>query len=159
MDFGSHCLDLSDYLFGPVESVKGSLMHSIFSKEVEDAVSTSLLHKSGISGNVLLNWSDASYRRPYNRIEIVGTKGKIIADRQEYRLYLKDKGWSVEYLPDLDKGERFIVRGPEFTDQLNHFISCIEHSETNSLCTFADANRTDRVMELIKQDSEKGGVK
>jgi predicted dehydrogenase len=153
MDFGSHCLDLSDYLFGPVSSVKGSIMHSIFSAEVEDAVMTHLVHESNVPGTVFLNWSDASYRRPYNRIEIVGKKGKIIADRQEYRIYQRDKGWSVGYLPEIDKGERFIVRGPEFTKQLNHFIDCIEKSETNSIGTFADAFRTDKVMEMIKESA------
>ena len=105
-------------------------------------------------------WSDESYRRPYNRIEILGTKGKIIADRQEYRLYLTKpdsggnlkKGWSVHYLPELDKGVRFTVRGSDFTNQLDHFIQCIKSKKTETACTFADALRSDYVIEKIKKD-------
>lgn len=81
MDFGSHCLDLSDYFFGPVKGVRGSVLKSIYSAEVEDAFFTQLVHHGGIIGTVSVNWSDESYRRPYNRIEVLGEKGKIIADR------------------------------------------------------------------------------
>jgi predicted dehydrogenase len=160
MDFGSHCLDLSDYLFGPVAEVKGSVLKSIFSTEVEDAFFTHLIHEEGVIGSVSVNWSDESYRRPYNRIEIVGTKGKLVADRQEMRLYLTEedpkgrysKGWNVRYLPQLEKGARFIVRGPEFTEQLDHFVSCIRSPMASSLCTFEDALRTDKVMAMIRED-------
>lgn len=163
MDFGSHCLDLSDFFFGPVSSVKGSVLKSIYSEEVEDAFSTNLLHKNGVFGTVMVNWSDASYRRPYNRIEIMGEKGKIIADRQEYRLYLREedpqgrysKGWNVGYLPELEEAERFIVRGPEFTKQLDHFISCVEQKSSDFACTFADAMRSDQVMEMIREEGVK----
>ncbi len=163
MDFGSHCLDLSDYYFGPVLSVRGSVLKSIYSAEVDDAFSTNLLHENGVFGTIMVNWSDQSYRRPYNRIEILGEKGKIIADRQEYRLYLREedpqgrytKGWNVGYLPELEEGERFIVRGPEFTKQLDHFVSCIEQNQAHSACTFADAMRIDNVMEMIREEGVK----
>ena len=163
MDFGSHCLDLSDFLFGPVKDVRGSLLKSIFSAEVEDAFFTHLMHESGVVGSVSVNWSDESYRRPYNRIEIVGDKGKIIADRQEFRLYLREddpqgrfeKGWNVKYLPELEKGARFIVRGPEFTEQLDHFIDCVEQNDVKTCCSFNDALRTDHVMDRIREDGVK----
>ncbi len=160
LDFGSHCIDSSNYLFGPVESVSGSLLKSIYSTAVEDTVFSTLEHENGVSGNIMVNWSDESYRRPYNRIEIFGTKGRIVADRQEYRLYLREarskdsyvKGWNVRYLPQLDKGVRFAIRGPEFTNQLDHFIDCIRQGGRQTICTFADALRTDRVMQQIRDD-------
>lgn len=163
MDFGSHCLDLADYFFGPVKDVRGSMLKSIFSVEVEDAFFTHLAHDSGVVGSVAVNWSDESYRRPYNRVEIVGDKGKIIADRQEFRLYLREedskgrfeKGWNVKYLPELEKGVRFIVRGPEFTEQLDHFVECVERRDMETVCSFNDALRTDRVMEMIREDGVK----
>lgn len=163
MDFGSHCLDLADFFFGSVQEVKGSMLKSIFSAEVEDAFFTHLIHKSGVIGSVAVNWSDESYRRPYNRIEIIGEKGKVIADRQEFRLYLReedhkgrfDKGWNVKYLPELEKGARFIVRGPEFTEQLDHFVDCVGKIDTKTACSFEDALRTDQVMEMIREDGVK----
>lgn len=90
LDFGSHCLDCSNYLFGPVKAVSGSVLKSIYSVGVEDAVFSTIEHETGISGNIMVNWSDESYRRPYNHIEIWGTKGRIVADRQEYRLYMRE---------------------------------------------------------------------
>jgi len=160
LDFASHCIDCSDYLFGPTEKVAGSVLKSIYSLNVEDAVYTMLKHKNSTSGNLMVCWSDESYRRPFNRIEVFGTKGKIIADRQEYRLYLREannnsrfeKGWNIHYLPELEKGVRFSVRGSEFTNQLDHFIKCIKEKKTETACTFVDALRTDSVIEKIKQD-------
>jgi len=159
LDFASHCIDSSDYLFGPTEEVSGSILKCIYSANVEDAVYTMLKHKNSTSGSIMVNWSDESYRRPFNRIEVFGTKGKIIADRQEFRLYLREadnnshfeKGWNIHYLPELEKGVRFSVRGSEFTSQLDHFIDCIENNRA-TLCTFADALRTDFVIEKIKRD-------
>ena len=160
LDFASHCVDLADYLFGPAEKVAGSILKSIYSPDVEDAVYTTLEYQKGPSGSIMVNWSDESYRRPFNRIEVFGTKGKIIADRQEYRLYLREannnsrfeKGWNIYYLPELEKGVRFSVRGSEFTNQLDHFIKCIKEKKTETACTFVDALRTDFVIEKIKRD-------
>jgi predicted dehydrogenase len=160
LDFASHCIDLSGYLFGSVKSATGSLLKNIYSTDVEDAVYTNLIHNSGVSGNIMVNWSDASYRRPYNRVEIFGTNGKIIADRQEYRLYLRDtggkdnlkKGWDIHYLPELEKGTRFSLRGAEFTNQLDHFIECIKGHDAATVCTFSDALNADCVIEMIMKD-------
>jgi len=159
MDFGSHCLDMTDYLFGPVQSVCGSLLRMVYNTEVEDGVYTNMTHSGGVTGTIMVNWSDASMRRPYNSIEILGTKGKIYADRQEYRLFLRDadpkgryeEGWTIEYLPAMHPGVRFAVRGPEFTEQLDDFVECIQQGRP-SRCTFADALRTDGVMEMILKD-------
>ncbi|KPL20677.1 MAG: hypothetical protein AMJ75_11430, partial [Phycisphaerae bacterium SM1_79] len=143
----------------PAETVSGSLLKSIYSINVEDAVYTTLLHRNGVSGNIMVNWSDETYRKPYNRIEILGRKGKIVADRQECRVYLAEasndghweKGWNIRYLPDLEKGVRFSVRGGDYTHQLDHFIDCIENG-TENICTFADGLRTDLVIDQIKKD-------
>ena len=160
LDFASHCIDLADYLFGQADAVRGSILKSVYSPHVEDAVYTTLKHQNGITGNIMANWSDESYRRPFNRIEVFGTNGKIIADRQEYRLYLREvddkshfeKGWHVHYLPKLEKAVRFSVRSSEFTHQLDHFIKCITERKTETACTFADAWHTDIIVGKIKKD-------
>lgn len=161
LDFASHCIDFTDYLFGKANRVSGSLLKSIHSENVEDAVYTTLEHERDVSGSIMVNWSDETYRRPYNRIEILGKEGKIIADRQEYRLYLRneynngqhfDEGWNVRYLPELDKGVRYTLRGSEFTNQLDYFIDSIKQDRTDGMCRFEDALRTDRVIDNIKQD-------
>jgi scyllo-inositol 2-dehydrogenase (NADP+) len=159
-DFGSHCLDLSDFLFGPVNHVSGSELQSIYSTEVEDAFVSTLRHSSGLAGVVHINWSDESYRRPYNRVEVFGTLGKVVADRQEIRVYLRhsrsdvglQQGWNVKYLPELEKGVRFSVRGSDYTEQLEHFVECVKTGK-QSRCTFTDALRTDIIMERIREDA------
>ncbi|MCY2954761.1 MAG: Gfo/Idh/MocA family oxidoreductase [Planctomycetota bacterium] len=160
LDFGSHCLDLSDYLFGPVVHVSGSQLQTIYSAEVEDAFMSTLRHAGGVTGMVHINWSDESYRRPYNRLEVFGTQGRIVADRQEVRVYLREarpeagvgQGWSVKYLPELEKGVRFSVRGSDYTEQIDHFIECLKTGQ-KPRCTFADALRTDVVIERIRKDA------
>jgi predicted dehydrogenase len=161
LDFASHCIDFGHYLFGTANAARGSVLKSIYSAHVEDAVYTTLVHESGITGNILVNWSDESFRRPFNRIEIFGKRGKIVADRQEYRLYLRvannddrfQKNWNVHYLPELEKGVRFSVRGADFTTQLDHFIECIGQAKVDTACTFAEALKTDRVIEMIREDN------
>jgi len=135
-EFASHCIDLVVYLLGRPDSVVGSLLQSIYSSEVEDLVSSTFIYNQGFSGTVLANWSDETFRKPANIVKIMGTEGKIIADKHAYKLYLKeadskngfDKGWNTRYITDFAKSVRFYVRGNEFTRQLDYFIDCIEVS-------------------------------
>lgn len=164
LDFASHCIDLSDWLFGPPHAVRGSLLRTVYSTSVEDAAYATLVYDNGLTGQILVNWSDATFRRPYNRIEILGTGGKIVADRQECRLFLNraheeaglPKGWSVKYLPEVHRRVRFDIRGTEFTAQLDHFIECIQRGDPRNACSFADALRTDCVMHAIEEDARSG---
>jgi scyllo-inositol 2-dehydrogenase (NADP+) len=160
LDFASHCLDLSDFLFGPVKKVGGSVLKKIYSEDVEDTAYASVAHADGVTGNVLVTWSDDSYRRPFNRIEVLGTDGRLVADRQEFRVYRRreapelglSRGWSVKYLPQLEHGVRYSLRGADFTLQLDHFVECARTGAATD-CTFADALRTDRVIDMIREDA------
>jgi predicted dehydrogenase len=160
LDFASHCLDLSDALFGPVKDVRGSVLKRLYSEDVEDAAYATLVHESGASGNVLVTWSDDSFRRPYNRVEVLGREGRLVADRQEFRIYRRReseelglaKGWTVKYLPELEHGVRYSLRGADFTEQLDHFVDRVGRGAATD-CTFADALRTDRVIERIREDA------
>jgi predicted dehydrogenase len=163
LDFASHCIDLADFLFGPVEAAFGSFLLRVHSEDVDDAVVTTLRHGSGLSGTLVVNWSDASVRRPYHRVEIVGTRGKIEADRQEVRMFLDHEdaaaglraGWTARYLPELSHGTRFDLRGSEFTLQLDHFVDCIAGRCANNDSSFADGLRVDRVINMIRAEHER----
>jgi predicted dehydrogenase len=160
-EFASHCIDLAIYLFGQPESVAGSVMQKVYSSRVEDIVSTTLLYHNDLYGYVMVNWSDQAYRSPTNIIKIFGTKGKIIANRHEYKIYLREdnpnkrirKGWSTRFITDIAAGTRFYVRGNEFTDQLDYFIECIDGVQLENVSGFAEALKTDVVMEKIIEDS------
>jgi hypothetical protein len=111
----------------------------------------------------MVNWSDETFRKPTNIVKILGTKGKIIADKHAYKIYLKHddpsngfrKGWNTRYITDFAKSVRFYVRGNEFTRQLDYFIDCIEQKRTINVSSFAEALKTDIVMEEISKDAER----
>jgi predicted dehydrogenase len=148
-------------LLGEPNKVTGSVLQSVYSSDVEDVVSSTFLYKNGISGTVLANWSDESYRKPTNRIEIFGKKGKIIADQYSYKIFLKEdhqehgfvKGWNTRYITDVAKSVRFDVRGRVYTRQLDYFIDCIEQERTDNISSFAEALKTDIIMDEIRKDA------
>jgi predicted dehydrogenase len=160
-EFASHCIDLVIYLFDKPDTAAGSIMQSIYSSEVEDLVSASFLYKNGCSGSIFVNWSDETYRKPTNIIKILGTHGKIIADKHAFKIYLKEKdtrhgfdqGWNTRYITDFGKPARFYLRGNEFTNQLDCFIDCIDKGEQSNIASFAEALKTDIIMDAITQDA------
>jgi predicted dehydrogenase len=160
-EFASHCIDLVLYFFGKPDRVMGSVMQSIYSSQVEDQVMSTFVYDRGFSGTMMANWSDESYRKPANIFTIFGTKGKIIADKHAYKIYLRDKdpgngfhnGWNTRYITDFAEPVRYYVRGNEFTRQLDYFIECIEKKETFNLSSFSEAFKTDIVMEEITKDA------
>jgi len=161
-DFASHSIDLVNYLNGPPVKVAGSVLKKIYSKSVDDAVFSTLIYDNGKTGQIMANWSDASYRKPLYKIELLGKKGKIIADQHAYKVFIMgdadnngfSPGWNIRYVTDFSESVRFYVRGNEFTRQLDHFIDCILGKETNNIATFEDALITGQIIENIIQDHE-----
>ena len=160
-EFASHCIDLVNYLVGVPDRVVGSVMQSIYSSEVEDLVSSTFLYNQGFNGNIFVNWSDESVRRPTNRVIILGRLGKIIADQHAYKIFLREdhplkefkKGWNTRYITNLGDNVRFYVRGNEFTRQLDYFINCIQKESTENLSSFYEASKTDTIMQQIVADN------
>lgn len=164
-EVASHAIDLVNYIVGKPNKVTGSSLTQIYSKNVEDAVNATFLYKNGISGTLYVNWSDESYRKPTNKIEVFGSKGKILADQHGFKIFLKKElpdhnlreGWNTRYITDVFKPVPFYVRGNEFTSQLYHFIECIKDKEKINRCSFRDATNTLEVIEEIFQDYKQNG--
>jgi len=164
-EVASHAIDLVNYLIGKPDRVTGTSLTSIFSKNVEDAINATFLYKNGISGTINVNWSDESYRKPTNKIEIFGSQGKILADQHGIKIFIKHsspennlrEGWNTIYITDVFKPVPFYVRGNEFTSQLYHFIDCIMDKEIKNKCTFSDATETLEVIDAIFNDYELNG--
>jgi predicted dehydrogenase len=161
-EVASHAIDLVNFLIGKPDKIVGTSLTKIFSKNVEDAVCSTFLYKNGVSGTLNVNWSDISYRKPTNKIEIFGLNGKILADQHGLKIYCKSKlpdfnlsaGWNTIYITDVFKPVPFYVRGNEFTNQLYHFISNIEKNSLNNECNFHTAKDTLEVIESIFNDFE-----
>lgn len=165
IDMAAHAVDLVNFLLGKPDKVTGSSLTSIFSQNVEDAVNATFLYKNGISGTLNVNWSDESFRKPTNKIEIFGSQGKILADQHGIKIFMKKdslennlrEGWNTIYITDVFNPVPFYVRGNEFTAQLYHFIDCITGKEKKNNCTFSDATATLGVIEAIFTDYELNG--
>jgi predicted dehydrogenase len=134
----------------------------IYSKNVEDTVSSSFLYKDGKSGTIYINWSDESYRKPTNKIEIFGTEGKIQADQHSVKVFLKKpnekeqlrEGWNTLYITDIFNNVPFYVRGNEFTRQLFDFADQITGENKDNRCSFDDGVATLNVIKDIFDDAE-----
>jgi len=164
-EMASHAIDLVNFLVGKPDKITGSSLNYIYSKNVEDIASATLLYKTGISGTIYINWSDTSYRKPTNKIEIFGAGGRLLADHHSLKIFLNKpneyyqlrQGWNILYITDIFKPVPFYVRGNNFTRQLYHFIDCIEGKELKNRCTFSDGANTLEVIENIFKDYEQNG--
>jgi predicted dehydrogenase len=165
-DFASHGIDLINYLIGAPDEITGSVLQSIHSVNVEDSVSSTFLYKNGVRGNLLVNWSDPSYRKPAYRFEALGRSGKIIADLHAYKVFFRAKpeldgftqGWNQRYVTDFVEPVRFYVRGFEYTRQLDYFIDCILENRPSDVCSFEHGLETDTVIECIRKEGEIRGL-
>jgi len=92
------------------------------------------------------------------------TKGKIIADRQELQVYLRDasdaptgfnKGWNTRYTTDLTEPVWFYLRGEEYSAQVDHFVETIKAGRTDTRSTFRSAVDTDLVTYAMMKDADR----
>jgi predicted dehydrogenase len=159
MDYASHVIDLINYLLSPVQSVQSSSLKSIFSKQVDDAVYAMMSLQNGVSGILSVNWSDETHRKMTTSVSINGTKGKIVSDANELKVYFKDaacpagysRGWNVKYVTDLTAPVDYYLRGEEYSAQMDHFIKAIQGKVPNEVNSFESAAKTDNAIALIRK--------
>ncbi len=162
-DYASHVINLIQEIIGKPVKANGTNLKKIYSKEVEDAVYSVLTLETGTTGILSVNWSDETYRKMSTSIAIHGKKGKIICDATELKIYLKeqdvkenlDKGWTIKYITDLAIPVNFYLRGEEYSAQIDNFIDCVINRKQTEINSFEQALYTDKVIELLIEDSEK----
>lgn len=161
-DYASHVLNLIQEVIDRPIKVKGTLLKKFYSKEVEDGVFSSLFLKSGLSGNLSVNWSDETYRKMSTSLMVLGTKGKIVCDATEVKIYLKEenkkedlpKGWTIKYITDLALPTDFYLRGEEYSAQIDYFIANVKNNAKGDINTFEQALYTDKVIEMLTNDAK-----
>jgi predicted dehydrogenase len=161
-DYASHVINLIQEVIARPVKTRGSLVKKYYSTTVEDAVYSLLELENGVTGTLLVNWSDETYRKMSTSILVQGEKGKIICDATELKIYLKEadpafgleKGWTIKYITDYAIPVGFYLRGEEYSAQIDHFVACIKNGQTG-LNTFEQALYTDKVVNMIIQDSER----
>jgi len=162
-DYACHAVDLMNYVVGPPRSVSGAVMNRIFSADVDDEVYATLSFEGGMSGQIAANWSDESFRRMFAQISVWGTNGRLIADRQEIKTYIRrsdvgsarlSSGWRTRNITELTRPVDFYLRGEEYSAQIDHFLDCIERGVVENISSFEEAARTDEVVALIRRSAE-----
>jgi scyllo-inositol 2-dehydrogenase (NADP+) len=163
-DYAAHAVDLLTWYFGSPEAVSGSVLNRIFSKEIDDEVYSTLYFPGATTAQLSVNWSDDSERKMTTKMTLWGTQGRIYADRQEIRVYLRDGaelpdgyhvGWNVRYTTELTDSVWFYLRGEEYSAQIDAFVQRVEAGKREGVNTFDTAVATDRVLDMILQDSER----
>ncbi|MEO6682731.1 MAG: Gfo/Idh/MocA family oxidoreductase [Ginsengibacter sp.] len=162
MDYASHVVNLIQDIISPPQKINGTLLKSIYSKGVDDAVYSLLTLQNNLSGTLLVNWSDETYRKMSTSLTVYGKKGKIICDATEIKIYLKDadkkqnleKGWTIKYITDFAIPVNFYLRGEEYSAQIDYFIENIINNRAGALNTFQKALQTDEVMEMIMNNAQ-----
>ena len=161
-EMASHSIDLINFFIGSPNRVIGSKLSKVFSENVDDIVSSTLLYDDDKYGLINVNWSDTSFRKPSNRIEVQGSKGKAIADQYSIKIFLDNPnsreklraGWNTSYITDVFENVPYYLRGNEFTSQLYCFIdSILNKTHSKYACTFYDGYKTLKVIDQIFLDS------
>ena len=138
-DYACHAIDLVNFIVATPSAVSGVVRHSVFSRDVDDEIYSTLHFDNGASGQLSVNWSDESFRKMSTKISVWGTNGRITADRQECQLYLRephpalpgvDKGWTVRYTTDLSDEVWFYLRGEEYSAQIDYFAQSVRSAPT-----------------------------
>lgn len=163
-DYACHVIDLMNFVAGRPSGVTGASLSSMYSTDVEDVVRCFFSYGNGATGALEANWSDESYRKMTTTIQVQGEWGKIFADRQECRLYLKpgrgsdefEDGWTIRYITELQEPVDFYLRGEEYSAQVAAFASAVQGRPDPAACTFDDGAATDHLVEEIVRVAEGG---
>lgn len=162
MDYASHVVNLIQEILGRTQTINGTLLKSIYSKGVDDAVYSLITLENELSGTLLVNWSDETYRKMSTSLTIYGKKGKIICDATEIKIYLKDpnpiekleKGWTIKYITDFAIPVQYYLRGEEYSAQIEYFVDNVINKRAGELNTFIQALNTDKTMNMILQNAK-----
>lgn len=162
-DYAAHPVSLLNWFFGMPNNVSGTIMNSIFSKNTDDEVYSTIQYPGGPSVQLSVNWSDESYRKMSVKITAWGSGGRIFADRQECQVYLRNTlkpppgythGWNIRYTTDLTQPVWFYVRGEEYSAQLDYFVRCIGSGERRNINSFASAAQTDLTLAIMLDNAQ-----
>ena len=165
-DYAAHPLNLLNWYFGTPSKVSGSVMSSVFSEDIDDEVFSTLQWDDGPTAQLSVNWSDESHRKMSTKISMIGSGGRIQADRQECQVYLRqpspklpgyEQGWTVKYTTDLTEDRWFYLRGEEYSAQIDEFVLAIQQQTGSAIENgFASAAETDRSLAMIISNAETG---
>jgi hypothetical protein len=122
-----------------------------------------MYYAGGATGQLAVNWSDETFRKMSTRISAWGSNGRLIADRQECQVYLREadspiagvrKGWTVRYTTELTEAVWYYLRGEEYSAQIDYFVKSIQQGRIDGTNSFRSALEADRVAAGIRARQE-----
>lgn len=165
-DYAAHPLNMLNWLFGAPEHVSGSVLNSIFSKDIDDEVYATLAFANDVTAQLSVNWSDESHRKMTTKISMTGTNGRLYADRQECQLYQRSEmpelpgyttGWNVKYTTELTQDPWFYLRGEEYSNQIDDFVAAVRDAKPiGGENSFHSAAQTDKSIAMILENDAQG---
>jgi len=164
-DYAAHPLNLLNWFFGTPDQVTGCFVRPVLSADADDEVYATLVFNDGPVGQLSVNWSDESHRKMATKITLIGTKGRMYADRQECQVYLREEhpdlpdyqlGWNVKYTTELTEEAGFYLRGEEYSRQIEQFVKAINENNGDIGTDFAGAAMTDKTIAMILESAETG---
>lgn len=161
-DYASHVVNLIQEVIGKPVKINGTLLKSIYSKGVDDSVYSLLTLDNNISGVLLVNWSDETYRKMSTSLTIQGKKGKIICDATEIKIFMKEanqkegleKGWTTKYITEFAIPVNFYLRGEEYSAQIEYFVDNVMNKRQGIYNTFEQGLYTDKVIKMIMDNAK-----
>ena len=162
-DYAAHVIDLVHYFVGIPERLESVVMRSVYSDEVEDVVHAGFSHEGNLTGRISVNWSEPSFRKMFVQFSFWGDNGKIVADSQECKIYLRETvpglnlkpGWNVIYHTDLPQRISFYLRGEEYSRQLEHFVGRITGEFNGEINSFRSGLNVDETIAKIRTYSRR----
>jgi predicted dehydrogenase len=163
-DYAAHPINLVNWYLGQPIGVGGTVLNRVFSREIDDEVSSTLYFERDANAQISVSWSDESVRKMTTRVTIWGTQGRIFADRQECQVFCREdpgipgyaQGWNIRYTTELTDPVDFYLRGEEYTAQLDAFLARVAAREVAGENSFSSAIETDQSISMMIADAAAG---
>ncbi|MDH2443008.1 Gfo/Idh/MocA family oxidoreductase [Amnibacterium sp. CER49] len=158
-DYAPHPINLLTWLFGAPKTAIGTVMTSVFSADTEDEVLGTFQWPDSLSAHLSVSWSDTSERKMATKVSLWGAEGKIVADRQEIRVFLRhaaetsrraySAGWTTLNIAELTPPVAYYLRGEEYSLQMEDFVARVRNRALDGVNDFRSAATTDEAIELL----------
>jgi predicted dehydrogenase len=148
LDVASHTLDFLDFLFGPIETVRGFAGNQAGAYVPEDSIAASWRHAGGVLGNGAWCFA-AGFDDESN--EIVGSRGRVVFSTTRPLPIRLRRGAAVEEVPVGDPPHVHQPLIQTIVDELNGSAACPSTGES--------ALRTTAVADAILQEYRRHAMK
>ena len=148
-DLGSHVVDLALWSFGDL-NVTSAKVNSRIAPDSEDDVSFGVAGSNGLQGKFEVSWRKSGYRMPEFGLSVWGTKGTLSVNDDEVKLELNQAQPQRWYRQDLNDNVGFLLGGPEYYREDEHFIGSIISGKTPK-SDFKSALKVDYLLEQARR--------